>query len=391
MKKRVIAVFLIIVTLVSCLGFSLNAYAAEGDSVYKYYENSGSHKVSTYEFKIQGFDYTYKIWYPKDIAKLSKRPIILYCNGTGSNYTMENKTDYFLTVAASHGYVCLSNTDENTGTGASMDAGMTKLIAFNKDRSSRFYKKLNIGKVGIAGHSQGATCTINLSDPAKYKNSKYYKAIYAVSLPSPWIESPSVQNCPYDTKKVRKPTCLIAGTGFTDGAFICPIDKSLKPSFRNIRSDVYMARKIGVEHADSFEQVYPYMIAWFDYQLYGKAFAAKAFSGRNPELKSSEDWMDFKCKIAKKDIAVKKVKAKKKALTVSWGKMPTASGYKVEYSTSKGFKNKKTLTVKGAKNKKATLKNLRSKKYYIRVRAYTTVGRKNYYSKYSKAVSVKVK
>lgn len=383
MKKRIMALFLALVTLFCAASFSFSAYAAEGDTVYQYYEKTGRHKVSSFEFKIQGIDHTYKVWYPKDIKKLSRRPIILYCNGTGSNYTMENKTAYFLTIAASHGYVCLSNTDQNTGLGVSMDAGMTKLIAFNSDRNSKLYNKLNLNKVGIAGHSQGATCTMNLSDPAQYKNSKYYKAIFAVSLPSAWIAASSMQNCPYNSKKVQKPTCLIAGTGFTDGAFICPIEKSLKPNFKNINSDVFMARKIGVEHADSFESVYPYMIAWFDYQLYGKAFAAKAFTGRSPELKKSEDWMDFKCKIAKKSLTVKKAKAKKRAFTVSWAKHTAATGYKVEYATSKSFKNKRVVNVKGAKKSSITIKSLKAKKYYVRVRAYTTIGKKNYYSKYS--------
>ena len=135
-----------------------------------------------------------------------------------------------------------------------------------------------------------------------------------------------MQSCPYDSTKIKIPTCLVAGTGITDAKFICPIDTSLKPNFANIKNDVYMARMKGVEHAGSFEATSPYMLAWFDYQLYGKAFASKAFTGAKPELKVNPDWQDFKVKLTKKVAVIKKAKGRKKALSVSWKKVNTASG-----------------------------------------------------------------
>ena len=388
-KRRLLSVLLAAVTLVSALGVACSAYAADKQAVFNHYSKSGSYKVKTFEFTVDANDYTYKVWYPKDIAKMSKRPIILYCNGTGSTYAMENKTSAILKKAASYGYVCLCNTDENTGTGASMDAGMTKLVEYSKNKNSRLYKKLDLKRVGLAGHSQGATCTLNLTDSSLYTNAKYYKAIYAASLPTNAIEE--MQNCPYDSTKVKLPTCLVAGTGMTDAQFISPIDSSLIPSFENIKSDVYLARMKGVEHAGSFEAMHPYMLAWFDYQFYGKALAAKAFTGKYPELKTNPDWQDFRCKIRKKSLDIKNAKGKKGAFYVSWSKLPTANGYKIEYATKKNFKNKKTVTVTGASKVKKTVKKLKAKTYYVRVRAYTRVGRKMYYSKYTKTAAVKVK
>ena len=392
MKKRIISLLLAAVTLVSALSLTSFAFAKSSKPVFDKYSKKGSYKVSTFEFTLPSNDFTYKVWYPKDIKKMSKRPVILYCNGTGSNYTMANETSSVLTIAASHGYVCLSNTDTNTGTGVSMDQGMSQLIAYNKNSKSRLYKKLSLSKVGIAGHSQGATCTMNLSDPAQYANAKYYKAIYAVSLPTKALAESPLQNCPYDSTKVKTPTCLVAGTGTTDSKFICPIDTSLKPNFKNIKSDVYMARMKDVEHAGSFEATYPYMLAWFDYQLYGKTFAAKAFTGKSPELKANPQWQDFKYKLTKKPTTVNNVKSGSKSFKASWKKQNTASGYKVEYATNKSFKDKKVYTASPASKTAATVKKLKGgKTYYVRVRAFTKVGGKNNYSKYSKVIKVKVK
>lgn len=80
------------------------------------------------------------------------------------------------------------------------------------------------------------------------------------------------------------------------------------------------------------------------------------------------------------DITPKKQKASVKALkgkkmTVKWKKDARATGYEVQYSTSKKFKGAKTVTVK--KNKTASTKIKKSlkkgKTYYVRVRSYKSI------------------
>lgn len=86
---------------------------------------------------------------------------------------------------------------------------------------------------------------------------------------------------------------------------------------------------------------------------------------------------------------------KSKQIKVSWKKQTTqTSGYQIQYSTSSKFtKNTtKTVTVKGAKNTSKTISKLKGKKkYYVRVRTYKVVNKKNYYSAWSKAKSVTTK
>ena len=89
--------------------------------------------------------------------------------------------------------------------------------------------------------------------------------------------------------------------------------------------------------------------------------------------------------------SILKVKAGAKKLTVNWKAMTgTVTGYQLQYSTDKGFKNVKSITIKKAKTKTTVIKNLKAKKtYYIRIRTWKKVSRKKIYSEWSKAVKKK--
>lgn len=85
---------------------------------------------------------------------------------------------------------------------------------------------------------------------------------------------------------------------------------------------------------------------------------------------------------------------KKKQVTVTWKKLAAGqkiSGYQIACSTNKNFKSDKKVSAK-AKLKSTTVKKLKSgKKYYIRVRAYKTVGKTRLYGAWSGKKAVKVK
>ena len=393
MKKRIISLLMAFVIL-SLAIIPSAAFAKSSTPVWDKYSKSGEYKVSSFTFTVSENDFTYKVWYPKDIKNMKKRPVILYCNGTSANYIINPETETYLKKAASYGFICLTNTDENTGKGTSMNAGMDALISFNAKKSHKFYKKIDLDKVGIAGHSQGATCCMNLASKGKYENGKYFKAIYACSLPSPELAASAVQNCPYDSSLVSIPTLLLSGTGITDDAFICPLDRSVKPAVRNIKSDVWAARMIDVEHADSIYKTHPYMIAWFDYKLNGNKTAAKAFIGKSPELKTNKKWQDFKVKIYCKKASLSSVKAGSKSFKAKWKTVSGIKGYQLQYSTSKSFTKKttKAVLISDKKTSAKTVKKLKAKKnYYVRIRTYRSVGGVKYYGKWSSALKVKTK
>lgn len=81
--------------------------------------------------------------------------------------------------------------------------------------------------------------------------------------------------------------------------------------------------------------------------------------------------------------------AKTKAY-VSWGSNYGVSGYQLQYSTNKKFKN--AVTKKYSSNKTTTtLKKLGKHKYYIRVRGYVKKGKKYYYGKWSSKLVINMK
>lgn len=87
-----------------------------------------------------------------------------------------------------------------------------------------------------------------------------------------------------------------------------------------------------------------------------------------------------------------KVKAGKKKLTVTWKKDKNVSGYQIKIATKKNFKGAKTYTVKSYKTYKKVIKKLKAKKkYFVKVRAYKTVGKSKVYGAYSTVRSCKVK
>lgn len=388
MKKRLLSLSLALIMAVLALLSAPFAFAASKTPVWDKYAKAGSHKVSSFTFHLDSTGYDYKVWYPKEIAKMSKRPVLLYCNASGFNYENAPNTNKILELAASRGYVVLNNTDKMCGSGESMDAGFTKLMKLNKTKSSVMYGKLNLKKVVLAGHSQGCNCAVNMCDSTTFPNAKYYKAIYCASLPSQSVS----KNGKYDPAKVKVPALLTAGTSGFMEEYTCPLEESLLANQKAMKSDVVIARAIGVKHTGSFENAYPYMLAWFDYQLNGNATAAKAFIGNKPELKTNEKWQDYKLKIYVGKTALTKATGSGKSISLAWKKVGGADGYVIQYSTSSTFKsNNKTVTVEGAASLSKKLTKLTAKKkYYVRVKAYRVVGGKKYYSAWSAKKAVQL-
>ena len=93
-----------------------------------------------------------------------------------------------------------------------------------------------------------------------------------------------------------------------------------------------------------------------------------------------------------KATTLSKVKGYKKYFIAKWKKYNVKNtGYELQYSTNARFRSgTKTKAVKSYKTVSLKVKTAK-KKYYVRIRTYKRVGRKNYYSAWSKAKTVKVK
>jgi len=96
--------------------------------------------------------------------------------------------------------------------------------------------------------------------------------------------------------------------------------------------------------------------------------------------------------IVPKNSKASKLTAAKKSLKVKLSRQKKATGYQIQYSTSKTFKSAKTVTLKKNSITSKTIKKLKAKKtYYVRVRTYKTYKGKKYYSAWSAAKKKKTK
>jgi hypothetical protein len=90
---------------------------------------------------------------------------------------------------------------------------------------------------------------------------------------------------------------------------------------------------------------------------------------------------------------ITKLKKAKKAFTVQWKKQTKqTSGYQIRYATKKSMTGAKKVTIARNKTVSKKITKLKKKKtYYVQIRTYRKVGKKTYYSSWSKMKSVKTK
>ena len=98
----------------------------------------------------------------------------------------------------------------------------------------------------------------------------------------------------------------------------------------------------------------------------------------------------FKINPAKQEI--QKLTAKSKAFFVDWAQKGSATGYEIQYATNSKFTGAKKVAITNNKTDKTTVSKLSgNKKYYVRVRSYTTVGGTKYYGTWSAVKNVTTK
>ncbi len=98
----------------------------------------------------------------------------------------------------------------------------------------------------------------------------------------------------------------------------------------------------------------------------------------------------FKINPAKQEI--QKLTAKSKAFFIDWAQKGSATGYEIQYATNSKFTGAKKMTITNNKTDKTTVSKLSgNKKYYVRVRSYTTVGGTKYYGSWSATKTVTTK
>lgn len=296
--KKIISIILALIIALSSLSFFSFA-AEENYPVEAKFSENGDYEVKTVTFDSGEEDYEYyKVWYPADLENSTKKyPIIIYNNGTGLTDDSRDTVN-MMTAFASWGFIGLSNDHTATGNGDSASKGLDFLISLSEDEESIFYGKLDFDAVGVCGHSQGGSASINAASEGKYANSHMFKSICAISAPHSELAASDYQKTPYDASKVKVPAFLIGGTksdeaGYIFDSGICPLGMGLIANMKAIDNDnVIIGRVVDAWHVDTQSESQPYVIAWFCWTLLGDEFAATAFTGDNAEIYRNTKWQD---------------------------------------------------------------------------------------------------
>ena len=97
-------------------------------------------------------------------------------------------------------------------------------------------------------------------------------------------------------------------------------------------------------------------------------------------------------KISPVKMSISKLRAKSKAFKASWAKNDQATGYEIQYGTDSKFKSAKKVAITKKTTTAKTITKLKaSKKYFVRMRIYTTVNGKKYYGAWSAVKTVTTK
>lgn len=299
--KKLLSVILASLVCFSVVPFGIFAANEEAEvyPVESRFSQKGNHEISTVIYDSGEKDYKhYKIWYPSDLETSNDTyPVIVYCNGTGCTYdTAEVKTT--LSHFASWGFVVVSNDHKNSGNGDSASKGLDFLLGLNENSDSLFYQKINIKAIGINGHSQGGSATINAASTGKYENSGIFKSLCAVSAPHSELAASAWQKTPYDASKVEIPSFLVGGTGDIDAGTktssgICPLGMGLITNMKAINNETVIIGRIkDSDHGNTLPLGAAYITAWFYWTLLGDSLAETAFIGENAEIFANEKWQD---------------------------------------------------------------------------------------------------
>lgn len=258
------------------------------------YTQMGSCEVSTFgqasDSKQVG---KFRVWYPAEMEASGKNyPLVVMVNGSG---TPASKYEAVFDHLASWGFIVVGNEDGSSGTGESASQTLDFILGLNADSNSLFYGRVDTQNIGIAGHSQGGSGTVNAV--TAYENGTMYKVMYTASTPTPAIAA-DLLHAPYDVTGIRIPWFMTAATGESDAgngkdSGISPL-WSNQDNYNAVTDDVMkvLARRSNTEHGHMLPYADGYMTAWFMYHLQGDEEAGAVFLGDNAEILTNANWQD---------------------------------------------------------------------------------------------------
>ena len=240
----------------------------------KYHENG------PYQVTVHSIDDIH-VFVP-DSAHSVPLPTVVMVNGTGLKALHYRPVFEHL---ASWGFVVIGNDDSNAWNGRSALVSLEKALCQNSMENSPLYQRIDLHRIGVVGHSQGAMGAINAAT-----EDDRFKVLYAASCPQKSLAKKL--DWSYSMKTISIPTMLVAGTEWID-RHISPLDSLLllAEELPNT-TPMLLGRLKGVEHRYVLHEGDAYMTAWLRHFLANDADAAAALASDNPEILNNPRWQD---------------------------------------------------------------------------------------------------
>ncbi|MGI6057653.1 MAG: hypothetical protein ACOYBD_11900 [Bilifractor sp.] len=259
-----------------------------GGDVEAKYLAMGSHEVEHLESATVSSLEKFEVYYPKDIEKMGKVPVVIFLNGTGTPATKYPALQEHL---ASWGFITIANEEDNSFYGEGVELSIRYLKLSDDydlgDDESLLKGHIDFDNIGVTGHSQGGIGVIN--GITIHPHSDMVKA--AVMLSSTETDIAKAFLWDSDSSLIHANTMMIGSTGQTDSR-ISPL-KSMQKTYENV-TDVtkVLARRNDCDHGEMLYYADGYVTAWFCWQLQGDEEAAKAFIGDSPEIMNNSLYQD---------------------------------------------------------------------------------------------------
>ncbi len=261
-------------------------------------ENGGTGKHSAIMLKDASLP-THTIFRPKNIDKFKGRkslPLIVWGNGACFDSPWEHVN--FLNEIASHGFlvVAVGVLPKETGEQVKERSTSTKLrdaidwaIAQNSDAKSNYFKKINIGKIAVAGMSCGGLQALEVAGDPRIStlvvanSGIFIDPIRGNAMPMiPQLQKKHLE-------KIHTPTLYLLG-GPSDIAY-----KNGMDDVEKINHVPVFVGNLDVGHGGTYGQPFggdyaKVATAWFNWQLKGDKRAKKLFIGNPPGLSQYPGW-----------------------------------------------------------------------------------------------------
>ena len=238
------------------------------------------HESGPYQVIVHSIDGIY-VFVP-DSAHNVPLPTVVMVNGTGLKALHYRPVFEHL---ASWGFVVIGNDDSNAWNGLSALDSLDKALCQNSTEGSPLYQRIDLDRIGVVGHSQGAMGAINAAT-----EDDRFKVLYAASCPQKSLAKKL--DWSYSMKTISIPTMLVAGTEWID-RHISPLDSLLLLAEElPDTTPMLLGRLKGVEHRYVLHEGDAYMTAWLRHFLANDADAAAALASDNPEILNNPRWQN---------------------------------------------------------------------------------------------------